>query len=299
MRLLGPSASRLAPCSPPSRTLRVATRWPAAILDRGCARRPAHDQAGTKKRHSSRTKKLAPAWQGCYLRWWSRHFQEPPKFHSRRRGGMTFTRGNKAILQHARNHCDILLFEKTRRSGYYRFSGVYACAGWDYRSAPDRNGKSRQAIIFNLLPLQVDGPIQIEEEKAREASTGLRPFPELRQEAYKAAAELPSRVKGGQPKVYYERDRTVRAYVLERANGICESCEQPAPFKRKSNATPYLEPHHIRRISDGGPDHPRWVAGICPTCHREIHHGLNGQVRNSQLSVRIAAIEDHLDNKLD
>ena len=87
MRLLGPSASRLAPCSPPSRTLRVATRWPAAILDRGCARRPAHDQAGTKKRHSSRTKKLAPAWQGCYLRWWSRHFQEPPKFHSRRRGG--------------------------------------------------------------------------------------------------------------------------------------------------------------------------------------------------------------------
>ena len=98
MRLLGPSASRLAPCSPPSRTLRVATRWPAAILDRGCARRPAHDQAGTKKRHSSRTKKLAPAWQGCYLRWWSRHFQEPPKFHSRRRGGTNLSIINSGTI---------------------------------------------------------------------------------------------------------------------------------------------------------------------------------------------------------
>jgi len=32
---------------------------PAAILDRGCARRRADDQAGTEKRRSSRTKKLA------------------------------------------------------------------------------------------------------------------------------------------------------------------------------------------------------------------------------------------------
>ena len=29
----------LAPCSPPSRTLRAASRWPAAILDRSCAQR--------------------------------------------------------------------------------------------------------------------------------------------------------------------------------------------------------------------------------------------------------------------
>src|SRR5271165_560145 len=45
-RMIGPwRAARpvrsVAPCSPPSRTLRAArrARWPAAILDRGCARR--------------------------------------------------------------------------------------------------------------------------------------------------------------------------------------------------------------------------------------------------------------------
>src|SRR6201996_2004824 len=34
-----PSRSSLAPCSPPSSTLRAAPRWPAAMLDRGCVRR--------------------------------------------------------------------------------------------------------------------------------------------------------------------------------------------------------------------------------------------------------------------
>src|SRR5208283_1022384 len=46
-----PASSSLAPCSPPSRTLRAAqARWPSAILDRGCARTPWGRQAGTKKR---------------------------------------------------------------------------------------------------------------------------------------------------------------------------------------------------------------------------------------------------------
>jgi hypothetical protein len=40
---------------------------------------------------------------------------------------------------------------------------------------------------------------------------------------------------------------------------------------------PNLEPHHIRRLADGGPDHPRWVAALCPTCHRRVHHGVDGK----------------------
>src|SRR5689334_7596515 len=45
-----PARSSVAPCSPSSRTLRAASRWPAAILDHGCARRLGNDQAGTEKR---------------------------------------------------------------------------------------------------------------------------------------------------------------------------------------------------------------------------------------------------------
>src|SRR6478609_3275289 len=36
---LAPARLSLAPCSPPSRTLRAASRWPAAILDPSCAQR--------------------------------------------------------------------------------------------------------------------------------------------------------------------------------------------------------------------------------------------------------------------
>ena len=47
----GPSASRMPPCSRPSRTLRAAkTRCPSGLLDRRSARRLWNAQVGTKKR---------------------------------------------------------------------------------------------------------------------------------------------------------------------------------------------------------------------------------------------------------
>ena len=69
----------------------------------------------------------------------------------------------------------------------------------------------------------------------------------------------------------YARSEAVRAYVLARASGICEACGQPAPFKTAAGRL-YLETHHIRRLSDGGPDDPRWVIALCPNCHRQAHY---------------------------
>jgi hypothetical protein len=51
-------------------------------------------------------------------------------------------------------------------------------------------------------------------------------------------------------------------------------------------------PH--RRVSDGGPDHPRWVGAICPTCHRNIHHGIDGLAINEKLMARLGEIEAEL-----
>ena len=79
------------------------------------------------------------------------------------------------------------------------------------------------------------------------------------------------------------RSRAVRFYVLQRANGKCEGCGATAPFTTM-DGRPYLEPHHIRRLTDGGPDDPRWVAGICPNCHRRAHYSRDGlrTTRSSQ-----------------
>jgi 5-methylcytosine-specific restriction protein A len=54
---------------------------------------------------------------------------------------------------------------------------------------------------------------------------------------------------------------------------------------------PYLEPHHIRRLTDGGPDDPRAMGAVCPNCHREIHHGTDGQKRNLELQARVTRKE--------
>ncbi|WP_258162757.1 HNH endonuclease signature motif containing protein [Rhizobium sp. TH2] len=87
-----------------------------------------------------------------------------------------------------------------------------------------------------------------------------------------------------------ERSRRVRDYVVARAQGDCEGCRQPAPFQT-ARGTPYLEPHHIRRLSDGGPDDPRYVIALCPNCHRRVHFGRDGTDYNADLLERMRVIE--------
>ena len=41
------------------------------------------------------------------------------------------------------------------------------------------------------------------------------------------------------------------------------------------------------RSSVGGPDHPRWVAGICPNRHREVHYGERGDEINERLAAKL------------
>ena len=113
---------------------------------------------------------------------------------------------------------------------------------------------------------------------------------QLRERAYEAA----SQAERGEPKeakrFYYEKSAAVREYVLSRAAGTCEACGAPAPFLR-TDGTPYLEPHHTRRVSDGGPDHPRWVGAVCPNCHSEIHHGIHGEEKNQHLQRALGVLE--------
>ncbi len=152
--------------------------------------------------------------------------------------------------------------------------------------APDREGKQRQAIVFELRPL--NAIIEHVEEKSP-AVEPARTLDDLRALAKIAAGiNPPSQVAG--VRNVYQRSRDVRNYVLARAGGHCEGCKAPAPFKRK-NGSPYLEPHHIRRVSDGGPDDPAFVISLCPNCHRRVHAGADGNDYNADLLSSLAAIE--------
>jgi 5-methylcytosine-specific restriction protein A len=202
-------------------------------------------------------------------------------------GDMEFIRGNRAIRDHREDGKDLLLFQAMGHSQPVRYLGCYACASWEYGRGPDKDGTDRRIIIFHLAPTET-----IPDFEAKGATTPVQPpsLEELRRKAYEAAGTRTSNQGRQSSRQYRERSDAVRAYVLARAAGICESCGLPAPFSR-TNGTPYLEPHHTMRLSDDGPDHPSWVGAVCPNCHKEIHYGAEGEERNRQLRTCLASLE--------
>ena len=84
----------------------------------------------------------------------------------------------------------------------------------------------------------------------------------------------PNPKKSQGSKSSYERDPKVIRWVLDRAQGTCELCGKLAPFM-DSKGEPFLEVHHIIHLADRGPDTVENARGLCPNCHREVHHGTN------------------------
>jgi 5-methylcytosine-specific restriction protein A len=117
------------------------------------------------------------------------------------------------------------------------------------------------------------------------------PLDELRELTARRAGRAASSTEA--KRNVYRRSAALKVYVLRRAAGACEGCAGPAPFLTKSGR-PYLEPHHTRRLSDGGPDDYHHVIALCPTCHRRVHHADDGDAYNEQLQVNLKAIEPAL-----
>lgn len=204
-------------------------------------------------------------------------------------GDMVMAKGNLAIRDHAKTGKDLLLFEQSKKGGPVRFLGLFACAGWDTERQPDINGNERNAIVFTLVPLR---ETDLEAEDLAGEPTPSTDLQTLRKKAMAAAA--PAQTKAASATNLYVRSRDVRDYVLARADGTCEGCGEAAPFQTASGR-PYLEAHHIRRLSDGGPDDPKFVAGVCPNCHRRAHYAEDQVTFNSELKGKVALREASLD----
>ncbi|MDP4497517.1 HNH endonuclease signature motif containing protein [Vibrio cholerae] len=89
------------------------------------------------------------------------------------------------------------------------------------------------------------------------------------------------------------RDPAVKAWVLLRANGICECCNKATPFMTASGK-PYLEVHHLIRLIDDGPDTLGNCVTVCPKCHRELHYSSNQKNLTEELKAFILNIKRDL-----
>lgn len=207
-------------------------------------------------------------------------------------GDMQLTRGNLAIVEHAKRGRALHLFESLGKGQGQRYLGEFAYASHSLRRGPDREGKDRQVLVFHLVPVDQVEPTAAGGPPAAdvEQEAGAASIEEARRRALEAFVGFEGPAGKEARRTIYRRSQTVKEYVLMRAAGQCELCRCPSPFERP-DGTPYLEPHHTTRLSDGGLDHPRYVGALCPTCHREIHHGRNGMTRNSELIEYLAAVE--------
>lgn len=88
----------------------------------------------------------------------------------------------------------------------------------------------------------------------------------------------------------YERDARVKAWILKKAEGICECCNQQAPFNGP-DGRPYLEVHHVRKLAEKGADSTENAVAVCPNCHRELHYGQNSKNLVEKLYEKIRRLK--------
>ena len=123
--------------------------------------------------------------------------------------------------------------------------------------------EDKAAEVSTLAELEAD--LQQRIERSRQLSAAARRARLQRKEA------LPRRVDVQTSA--FVRSADVIVEVLERAQGTCEACHQPAPFIRASDGSPYLEVRHRVPLSLGGEDAVENAAALCPNCHRFCHYG--------------------------
>ena len=214
-------------------------------------------------------------------------------------GDMRMTKGNLAIHDHQKNNKEILLFESTSR-GFVRFLGYCNYVFHHIAERPDRNGELRDAIVFHLdivntkntdiaqtlSPKVVEAPKAVYITKPSKGKS-LQQLREIALSSTPTHASTKEKIQSIQ-----NRSTAIKLYAKKRANGICEGCNETAPFETKSG--PYLEIHYLTRLADGGADLPQNIIALCPTCHRKAHYSLDCLEFNNQLINKVAAIEAKL-----
>jgi len=180
---------------------------------------------------------------------------------------------NKTLAESAENPVTVFLFE-VFEPGQYVYAGRVALADAPYTAShPDIDGSCRSVWVFPLQLIEGERSWQITEDlirKNRKRSERLaRNLSD--KELVKRAANIKSRAGCRRATTdLYEKNVYVAELARRKANGCCQLCEQPAPF-RDRHGRPFLETHHIEWIAAGGEDTIDNTVALCPNCHAKMH----------------------------
>ena len=177
-------------------------------------------------------------------------------------------------------------FNRTEKSFAYRMqniSYIYSLMGRNWLSGlnPAKHVGTRVANIIEKLIYEAEGNYAAS-NVAFEVS--VRSFQAQKNLPQPKGIKLPSKTYSSTTS--FSRDPQVKAWVLQQANGKCECCDKEAPFL-SSEGKPFLETHHLRRLTDGGSDTISNVVALCPNCHREMHYGYDKKALKAGMYAKI------------
>lgn len=130
-----------------------------------------------------------------------------------------------------------------------------------------------ERAIFPINLVEKEGPALAREETLNRASLTIeKQTPRWSTEELKGVAEAAPRRNGsrGVLSKRYERNPNVTEYIKRRADGMCQLCDLPAPFKDKSSE-PYLEVHLITWLSRRGVGSIENAVALCQNCRLKMH----------------------------
>jgi 5-methylcytosine-specific restriction enzyme A len=179
---------------------------------------------------------------------------------------------NKTLAESDTNGVDVYLFEVLRPNEYI-FMGQVELAGEPYQEEQfDEDKKLRKVWVFPLKLADGKKPIKLPKkpieakENEREKLARKLTNEELEARAKHASKRASRRTVTTNN---YERNPFVTEYAKRWAEGICQLCEQTAPFKNKKGE-PHLHTHHIVWLSRGGEDSIKNTVALCPNCHEKM-----------------------------
>src|SRR5690554_5399864 len=158
-------------------------------------------------------------------------------------------RYNKTLAESAQTGLNLHLFEVLVPTEYI-YRGLVTLADKPYKEIQkDEDGLPRKVWMFPLK-LQASSQAIPEETLSKYISKKEKVAEKLNLTELKERAEQNESTKVSSRKVssnVFIRDPFVAEYAKRRANGICQLCEEKAPFNNKDGKA-YLECHHIQWI---------------------------------------------------
>lgn len=212
------------------------------------------------------------------------------------KGDMEWKFENRAIRDFDVMDKEIHVFEKTDESYIVRYRGEYEYEDHEWGPLRDKNDNLRKGILFELVPLggrtvTIEG--DLESKPLEELYEDARLSAPQSENSGQSGAEGTSTSTRGSA-TQHNRSEVVKEFARRSANGICQGCEEPAPFETEGGRR-FLEVHHLKMLGDEGADHPDNVIAICPNCHREVHEGKYGGQLNQDLIDKANRRNNRLD----